>query len=117
MRDAARDDAVALAKAAQDQTASEGIGRLHDIEMECGEQHRLDDIRDPERKSSPLQRRQRHAAEAQLLGKRVDNGEPEQIGERDGGCCRGIDLGEQGDGADRDGLQHDSCADGGKHGG
>ena len=117
MCDNAGAESIALPEPAQNQAADEGIGRLHDIEMECGEQHCLDEVRGPERKSAPLQRRQRHAAEAQLLGKRVDDGEPKQVGERDGGCCRGIDLGEQLDGADRDGLQQDSRADGGKHSG
>ena len=90
-------ESIALPEPAQNQGADEGIDRLNDIEMECGEQHGMDEVRSPKRQAAALQRRQRHAAETQLLGKRNDNGEPEQIGERDGGCCRGIDLGEQGD--------------------
>ena len=93
-------ESIALPELAQNQGADEGVDRLHDIEMECGEQHGMDEVCSPKRQAAALQRRQRHAAETQLLGNRIDDGEPKQIGERDGGCCRGIDLGEQGDGTD-----------------
>lgn len=76
MRDNARADAIALTKSAQDQGADEGIRRLHDIEMEAGEQHGLDEVHGPERQAAPLQCRQREAAKAKLLRNRIDKAKP-----------------------------------------
>ena len=81
MRDEAGTEPIALPETAQNQGANEGIGRLHDIEMECGEQRSLNEVRGPERKPAPLQNRQRDAAETQFLGKRIDSDKSEQIGE------------------------------------
>lgn len=76
VRDDARADPVALPETAQDQGADKGISRLHDIEMEAGEQHGLDEVRSPKREPTPFQCRQRDAAKAQLLRNRIDNAKP-----------------------------------------
>lgn len=76
VRDDARADPIALTETAQDQAADKGICRLNDIEMEAGEQHGLDEVRNPEWQAAPPQCRQRDTAKAQLLRNRIDNAKP-----------------------------------------
>ena len=49
-------ESIAMPEPAKNQGADEGIDRLNDIEMECGEQHGMDEVRSPKRQAAALQR-------------------------------------------------------------